>query len=96
MVAELHQLAVGVNASYDIEVGGVKTTLTNPATSKTYEVDATLLKFNRIFMQTCLLSYRHVLYMRSKANCEIVIPPMQTFATGWIVLSQANNIDKGV
>lgn len=40
MVAEQHKLAIGPTASYDIEVDGVKTTLTNPGTGKTHEVDA--------------------------------------------------------
>ncbi|KAF4137814.1 hypothetical protein GN958_ATG12767 [Phytophthora infestans] len=32
MVKEQHKLALGLNASYDIEVDGMRTTLTNPAT----------------------------------------------------------------
>ncbi|GMF26148.1 unnamed protein product [Phytophthora fragariaefolia] len=40
MVAEQHKLANGPNTSYDIEVGGTKTTLTNPATGSTRVVDA--------------------------------------------------------
>ncbi|KAL3658548.1 hypothetical protein V7S43_016432 [Phytophthora oleae] len=57
MVAEQHKLAVGVNASYDIEVGGVKTTLMNPTTGNSYEV---MLCCQSAIASSCLLAYFRV------------------------------------
>ncbi|OWZ06303.1 hypothetical protein PHMEG_00021463 [Phytophthora megakarya] len=39
MVKNLHSLALGVNALYEIEVDGSKTTTTNPATRGKHEID---------------------------------------------------------
>ncbi|KAE9197410.1 hypothetical protein PF002_g22757 [Phytophthora fragariae] len=95
MVAEQHQLAAGPKSDYDVEVHGEMTKLTNPATGDTHEVNARMSTCDCIFMQTCLLPCRHVMYSRKVSNYETVTPPNQTLATRWIVESPANNIEGG-
>ncbi|KAE8956592.1 hypothetical protein PR001_g31681, partial [Phytophthora rubi] len=95
MVAEQHQLAVGPKTNYDVEVQGEVTKLTNPATGDTHEVNTRMSTCDCIFMQTCLLPCRHVMYSRKVSNYETVIPLNRTLATRWIVQSPANNIEDG-
>ncbi|OWZ13561.1 hypothetical protein PHMEG_00013092 [Phytophthora megakarya] len=95
MVEDQHRLAVGPAANYDVDVDGTKTTLTIPATGEKHKLDARLGICDCIFRQACLLPCRHVMYARSNANYETVIPPSRTFSSRWIVHSPANNIDEG-
>ncbi|KUF91507.1 Pectinesterase [Phytophthora nicotianae] len=60
-----------------------------------HDVFGLLATCDCIFSQTCLLPCRHVMYDRSKANFETVIPPLHTFSSRWIVQSPSNNIDDG-
>ncbi|KAF4034923.1 MULE transposase domain-containing protein, partial [Phytophthora infestans] len=86
MVEEQNKLALGLNASYDIEVDGMRTTLTILQLRK----HTTLMRG-----QTCLLPCRHIMFLRSKANYETVVPSMRTFSSRWIVQSPASNIETG-
>ncbi|ETI44320.1 hypothetical protein F443_10983 [Phytophthora nicotianae P1569] len=86
IVSDQYKLAVGPQANYSIDMDCEKTRLTNPATGKAHEVDPRgvliqLATCDCIFSQTCLLPCRHVMYVRSKANFETVIPPLHTFSS---------------
>eukprot|EP00644_Phytophthora_capsici_P015587 jgi/Phyca11/55809/gw1.44.142.1 len=96
MVAEQHALAVGPDAVYDIVVGiSGEATLTRPDTGSSHVINTSAASCDCIFMQTCLLPCRHVMYYRHKNNYETVIPPLRTFSTRWIVHAPQNDIDKG-
>ncbi|ETP22099.1 hypothetical protein F441_04524, partial [Phytophthora nicotianae CJ01A1] len=100
IVSDQYKLAVGPQANYSIDMDCEKTRWTNPATGTAHEVDPRgvliqLATCDCIFSQTCLLPCRHVMYDRSKANFETVIPPLHTFSSRWIVQSPSNNIDDG-
>ncbi|KAE8962091.1 hypothetical protein PR002_g29705 [Phytophthora rubi] len=96
LVANQHALATGPNADYDFEHGQPGSAiLTSTRTGNTYKVNSMRSICNCIFMQTCLLPCRHILFVRSKCNYETIIPPMRFFSTRWIVHSPANNIGEG-
>ncbi|KAE8966139.1 hypothetical protein PF011_g28046 [Phytophthora fragariae] len=96
LVAKQHALATGPDADYDFEHGQPgSATLTSTRTGNTYKVNSMRSIRNCIFMQTCLLPCRHILFVRSKCNYETIIPPMRFFSTRWIVHIPANNIGEG-
>ncbi|GMF44363.1 unnamed protein product [Phytophthora fragariaefolia] len=96
LIVNEHALATGLNADYKVELGvpGLAR-LTSPRSGATYEVNTRTNSCNCIFISTCLLPCRHVMYIRSTCNFETVIPPMGSFPTRWIVQSPENNIDAG-
>ncbi|GMF52864.1 unnamed protein product [Phytophthora fragariaefolia] len=96
LIVKEHALATGLNADYKVELGvpGLARS-TRPRSGATYEVNTRTNSNNCIFISTCLLPCRHVMYIRSTCNVETVIPPMGCFATRWIVQSPENNIDAG-
>ncbi|OWZ20549.1 hypothetical protein PHMEG_0005011 [Phytophthora megakarya] len=71
MSAEQPKLGVGVNASYDIEVDGVKSTLRNPVTGGTYAIYAAFL-YNVLTSVLCAAVYVH------QYLCSNLPPTLQT------------------
>ncbi|EGZ23700.1 hypothetical protein PHYSODRAFT_409760, partial [Phytophthora sojae] len=96
LVAKQHTLATGPNADYTVELNTPgRATVTSPRSGEVHEVNTRTNSCNCIFMKTCLLPCRHVMYVRSTSNFETVLPPMHCFPTRWIVQSPENNIDWG-
>ncbi|EGZ11824.1 hypothetical protein PHYSODRAFT_517941 [Phytophthora sojae] len=62
-----------------------RATVTSPRSGEVHEVNTRTNSCNCIFMKTCLLPCRDVMYVRSTSNFETVLPPMHCFPTRWIV-----------
>ncbi|KAE9325814.1 hypothetical protein PR003_g16385 [Phytophthora rubi] len=93
LVSEQYAFANGGSADYEVELGSpCKASIKSPRTGNAYEVSTMRSKCDCIFMNTCLLPCRHVMFVRNHCNYETVIPPMRSFSTRWIVHSPVNNI----
>ncbi|ETP29835.1 hypothetical protein F442_21096 [Phytophthora nicotianae P10297] len=96
LLADEHTLATGPNADYKLEhIASGNINVTSLKTGNVHEVNTRTCSCSCIFMKTCLLPCRHVMYVRSVSNFESVLPPIRFFPTRWIVQSPENNIDEG-
>ncbi|KAE9212308.1 hypothetical protein PF005_g10639 [Phytophthora fragariae] len=96
LVAEQHGLATRSNTHYNVELlSPGKAIVTSSSSGVTYEVNVERSRCKCIFMETCLLPCRHVMYARIKLGYETVIPPMKSIPARWIVHSAINNIAEG-
>ncbi|ETM00671.1 hypothetical protein L917_02627 [Phytophthora nicotianae] len=96
MVSDEHALAIGPCADYKVDIlssGIVK--VASARSGNVYEVNVRGCSCNCIFVASCLLPCRHVMYVRRTCNYETVLPPLHFLASRWIVRSPQNNIDTG-
>ncbi|POM62098.1 hypothetical protein PHPALM_28783 [Phytophthora palmivora] len=96
LIEKQFKLATDAEADYSVDLAVPDTaTLTSPRTGECYQVNTRTNTCKCIFMSTCLLPSRHVMYVRRMWNYETVVPPMRYFPTMWIVHSPENIIDVG-